>query len=193
MHTHFVTHVTSPQDVEQLPCLLDSLQHFFPHSTATVYNQSLLSFPRSEMAITCENIKECGFGWTLRFLRNAHCVMTPGDLLIKVDPDTQILGNPLEGLEIPNGSFFGQQDKVGCCDMVFFGGFQGFTYKAVEEILRYGPQWENAEGPQDIILQNIVNGTLQHFVPVPNVSLWADRQKPLPPDLKVVHYSRTYA
>lgn len=193
MHTYFVTHVTTEAEIDKLPKLLESLLHYFPNSSVLLFNQSGVSFPKSEMAIACENTKECGFGWTLRFLRYASGVMEPGDLLIKIDPDTEIQGNPIAGLQIPDGSFFGQQDKVGCCDMVFFGGFQGYTYKAMQEILRFGPQWENITGPQDVVLQQIVHTTLQPFIPLEGVQLWLSRDEPLPEGLKVVHYKRVYA
>lgn len=169
--THFVVHVTTAEEIAELPKLATSLQRYFPASQLHVFNQTLLQVPDS---IVCENIKQCGFGWTLRFLRHVLPLMAEDDLLVKVDTDTEIMGNPIEGVALSQGCFFGQMQQMSCCELVFFGGFQGFTYEAVKAILRFGPQFEDEVCPQDVTLGKILDTTLQTFITLPDVKLWAD-------------------
>lgn len=172
---HFVIHVVTPQEIEKLPTIIESLK-CFPDARLHVFNQTRIPV---EGSIVCENTKNCGFGWTLRFLRHVYGPMTSSDLAIKIDPDTEIYGNPLTGLDIPHGHVLGQFEMEGdCCGSVFYGGFQGYTRDAIEIMLERGPMFENETGPQDMIAQSIVNVFEIPFLQVPNIELWDSAQAP---------------
>lgn len=173
---HFVIHVTTDKELDRLPSIREEVAQYFPAALLHVYNQTLKPI---EGSIVCENIKQCGFGWTMRFLRHVYAIMDPSDLVIKIDPDTQIYGNPIAGLEIPQGYVFGQRMTEGdCCASVFYGGFQGFTYDAIKVMLTHGHLYENEIGPQDMAAQNIINLFEVPFLLVPFIELWDSADEP---------------
>lgn len=174
---YFITHVTKEVEVARLPYITHSLEKHFPGSELRVLNQTNTPLPEfggklGEWGV--ENIKSTGFGWTLRFLRMAERLIEPGDLVIKIDPDIDIRGNPLDGIEIiPSGACFGQVKLVQEVP-VFLGGFQGFSYEAVKLYLEHGPKVENQPGPQDIIAYSLGARLGMKFISLPWVDLWAE-------------------
>jgi hypothetical protein len=184
---HFVTHVSTDLELTQLVCLRQSLTEHFPAALLHVFNQTLQPV---EGSIVCENIKQCGFGWTVRFLRHVLNVMGPDDLVIKVDPDISFFGNPVTGLDIPQGHVFGQRKVEGdCCAMIFYGGFQGYTHDAAKLVVEHGHIFENEVGPQDIAAQKLINIFEIPFLAVPGVELWDPNAEPAA-DILVWHRAR---
>lgn len=184
---HFVVHVTSSAEFDQLDSLRCEIDEYFPAARLHVFNQTLKP---KDGSIVCENIKQCGFGWTVRFLRHALSVANPGDLIIKIDPDILLLGNPIAGLDIPSGCVFGQrQTQDDCCALIFYGGFQGYTYEAAKLVAQHGHIYENEVGPQDIAAQNIINLFEIPFLAVPKLELWDTKPEP-DEDIMVWHRAR---
>lgn len=172
---HFVIHISNEAELERLPSMRQELETHFPASRLHVFNQILQPI---EGAVVCENIKNCGFGWTVRFLRYVLDLADAGDLIIKIDPDTEILGNPIAGLEIPSDHVFGERQSSDCCNLVFYGGFQGFTVGAAKAVVAHGHLFENEIGKQDIALQTLINLFDIPFLTVPRIALWDDGEDP---------------
>lgn len=167
---HFAIHVNNDYELNRLPSIRVELGDYFPAARLHVFNQTLKPV---EGSIVCENTKDCGFGWTVRFLRHIYTYMEAGDLLIKIDPDTEIYGNPIAGLQIPPGSVFGEFMVDGGIPLVFYGGFQGYTREAVRLMLEHGHKFENERGPQDIAAQKIIDLCQIPCIIVPYVDLWS--------------------
>lgn len=182
---HFLTHITTDTEITLLPGFRESVAQCFPGSVLHVFNQTGQEILDT---LVYENIKSCGFGWTLRFLRYAGGVMGPQDVLVKIDPDIELFGNPLAGMAIRPGECFGQL-RFGNNIQAFMGGFQGYTRGAVESFLRAGQEFESTSGPQDHIAYRVMQSFSAPFVSLAYMDLWAD---PLnyDPCLKVRHWKR---
>lgn len=181
----FLTHITSEVEVARLPYIRRALEQNFVTCRLEIINQSGIDIPNS---MPRENIKSCGFGWTLRFLRHAEQLMKPEDLMVKIDPDIEIKGNPFEGISVPQGACVGQIKLIGEVP-VFLGGFQGFTSDAIRLLLDKGPEFENEEGRQDPILYRIGASLGMDFIALPWVDLWAERNN-YDPNSKIISWKR---
>lgn len=182
----FVAHVTDGVEVRMVDQLRERLNMFFAPLKLTILNQTGQKvFIAGAEVDTLTNIKSQGFIWTLRFLYAMRPKMEPGDLLIKVDPDIGISGNPIQGVEIPDGSCFGQIKQL-TCERPFMGGFQGYTPGAMDEFLKHGRPDSN--GAQDVMARELIDQRRINFVPIPLVDLWAMRDN-YDANLKVVHYA----
>lgn len=170
MKIHFVTHITTDEELAKLPGLAETLRLYFPDCLLHVFNQTLQPIAGS---MVCENIKMMGFGWTTRFLAAILPIMEKDDLLIKVDPDVEIFGNPLLGQTFANGTSFGQIKSFSNGN-AFMGAFQGFTYDSAKYVMEQGRQFENETGRQDIIAYRILVQQDRLFVSLGSVDLWAD-------------------
>lgn len=180
-----LTHITTATEIARLPYIRRALQRCIPNSQLSVLNQS--GFELAE-ANSCENIKCAGFGWTLRFLELGLARMKSDDLLIKIDPDIDIKGNPLDGIFIPPGACFGQIKLVKEVPVVL-GGFQGFTYGAITTLLEQGRQSASEPGPQDAVLYRLGASLGMAFISLPWVDLWAERNN-YDPNSKVISWRR---
>lgn len=165
---HFLTHVNSGKERDWLPNVECALKEHFPDSQLTIINQTPQGLPHS---LEMENIKPFGFAWTLRFLQHAQTFLQADDLLIKIDPDIMIHGNPL--VPIPAGNCFGQIKRV-CGDRVFLGCFQGYTTEALNKVLEYGQRFANEQGAQDVWAYQALLGIDANFTALPHIDLWAD-------------------
>lgn len=181
---YFVVHITTATEIARLSYIKHQVQHFFPEARLLVLNQS--GQPIKD-TVELENIKSCGFGWTLRFLRLID--LQPNDLLIKLDPDVDIMGNPLHGLPLlAADSCFGQVKLVQEVP-VFLGGFQGFGSEAAKTIIKAGTAYENEVGRQDTILYRIGATRGMTFIPLPWIDLWAQRDN-YDPNSKIISWRR---
>lgn len=168
--THFITHLALDKEFDYMPAVQTNLEEHFPGSPLTIINQnSSKSYPNS---IQMQNIKPFGFAWTLRFLAHMQPQLQKGDLLIKIDPDIQIHGNPMT-YDIPPGHCFGQLKRV-CGDRIWLGCFQGYSAEAVNHILEYGQRFANEQGAQDFWAYQVLAGLDLGFVSIPHIDLWAD-------------------
>lgn len=182
---HFLIHATTIEEASRLSYIQYALEGCFPDSRLHVINQTGTDIPDS---VVQENTKSCGFGWTLRFLAYAQGVMQLNDLLIKIDPDIEVRGNPLDGILIPQGACFGQIKHVQELP-VFLGGFQGFTADAIDTILRVGRAYENEPGKQDPILYKVGAALGMQFISLPWIDIWADPAN-YDPNYKVLAWRR---
>lgn len=182
---HFLIHVTSGPEIARLSYIKAKLAKFFPESRLHVFNQTNTMF---DDCILVENTKSMGFGWTLRFLKHATSFVESADYLIKIDPDIEITGNPLEGVVIHDGECFGQMKQVQGVN-VLLGGFQGYTKGALQKILEIGAAYENEIGPQDAVLYRVGCDAGMAFASLPWLDLWADRDN-FDTNLKIVSWRR---